>query len=182
MLNTYIKNRGTTQMLVRNNNTNNFNEINWDADYDGDVAHISLDSTINGHKNRYNIELDNEDLSHLLNVPSVNMPIDKRLKHDLETIEPNIYKIELPSSSSTNSIENIVNSLRQSNGYLSSPLQNEELIVPVSLNNKSSTNFTLTPRKRHRQKRTHKTYKVYKKRKSSSNKSKTHSKTKYQRL
>ena len=66
MLNTYIKNRGITQMLVRNNNTNKFNEINWDADYDGEIANISLDTTLNGHNKHYNIQLDNEDLANLL--------------------------------------------------------------------------------------------------------------------
>ena len=173
MLNTYVKNRGTTQMLIRNNNTNKFNELNWDADYDGDSAHISLDSTINGRTNHYNIELDNEDLANLLNVPSVNIPIDKRLKMDLDGYNQNMYRIELPKR--TNTIENLIESMREPSGYLSSPLPNEELLVPITLNDKSSQ------RKSHKQRKTHKTYKVYKKRKSSS-KTKTSSKTKYQRL
>jgi len=181
MLNTYIKNRGTTQMLIRNNNKNKFNEINWDADYDGNIAHISLDTTLNGLNKHYDIQLDNEDLANLLSVPSVNMPIDKRLKMDLEMPKRELYKIEFPTSQQ-NTVEDILDTLKQSNGYLSSPLPNEELIVPISLNEKTSNNYSLTPRKRHKQKKTHKTYKVYKKRKSSSNKTKSHSKIRYQRL
>jgi len=181
MLNTYIKNRGTTQMLIRNNNKNKFNEINWDADYDGNIAHISLDTTSNGLNKHYDIQLDNEDLANLLSVPSVNMPIDKRLKMDLEMPKRELYKIEFPTSQQ-NTVEDILDTLKQSNGYLSSPLPNEELIVPISLNEKTSNNYSLTPRKRHKQKKTHKTYKVYKKRKSSSNKTKSHSKIRYQRL
>lgn len=173
MLNTYVKNRGTTQMLIRNNNTNKFNELHWDADYDGETANISLDSTINGRTNHYNIELDNEDLANLLNVPSVNMPIDKRLKMDLDGYNQNIYRIELPKR--TNTIENLIESMREPSGYLSSPLPNEELIVPISINKSS-------PRKRYKQRKTHKTYKVYKKNKSSTNKTKTSSRAKYQRL
>ena len=169
MLNTYVKNKGTTQMLVRNNNSNKFNEINWDADYDGEIAHISLDSISNGHKNHYNIQLDNEDLANLLNIPTVNMPIDKRLKMDLERPNRNIYKIELPSSSST--IEDLITY----NGHLSSPLSNEELIVPITIDSKSSS-------RRHKKRKTHKTYKVYKKRKSSASKTKSSSRAKYQRL
>jgi hypothetical protein len=169
MLNTYVKNRGTTQMLVRNNNKNKFNEINWDADYDGEVANISLNSISNGHKNHYNIQLDNEDLANLLNIPTVNMPIDKRLKMDLERPNRNIYKIELPSSSTT--IEDLITS----NGYLSSPMSNEELIVPITIDSKSSS-------KRHKKRKTHKTYKVYKKQKSSASKTKSRSRAKYQRL
>ena len=183
MLNTYIKNRGTTQMLVRNNNRNKFNEINWDADYDGETANISLDTTSNGLSKHYNIQLDNEDLANLLSVPSVNMPIDKRLKMDLEMPKRELYKIEFPTSTiqEPNTVEDILDTLKQSNGYLSSPLPNEELIVPVSINDKTSHNYSLTPRKRHKKRKTHKTYKVYKKRKSSS-KTKTSSRAKYQRL
>jgi hypothetical protein len=184
MLNTYIKNRGTSQMLVRNNNKNKFNEINWDADYDGETAHISLETTSNGLSKLYNIELDNEDLANLLSVPSVNMPIDKRLKIDLETPKKEFYKIEFPTSTiqEPNTIENILETLKQPNGFLSSPLPNEELIVPVSINDKTSHNYSLTPKKHHKKRKTHKTYKVYKKRKSSLNKTKSQPKIKYQRL
>jgi hypothetical protein len=170
-------------MLVRNNNKNKFNEINWDADYDGETAHISLETNSNGLSKLYNIELDNEDLANLLSVPSVNIPIDKRLKMDLETPKRDLYKIEFPTSTiqEPNTVEDILETLKP-NGFLSSPLPNEVLIVPVSINDKTSHNFTLTPRKRHKHKKTHKTYKVYKKRKSSSNKTKSNQKIKYQRL
>lgn len=170
MLNTYVKNKGTTQMLVRNNNSNKFNEINWDADYDGEIAHISIDSISNGDKNHYNIQLDNEDLANLLNIPTVNMPIDKRLKIDLERPNRNIYRIELPSTSST------IEDLFTSNGNLSSPKSNEELIIPITIDSKSSS------RRGDKKRKTHKTYKVYKKRKSSASKTKSSSRAKYQRL
>ena len=97
------------------------------------------------------------------------MPIDKRLKMDLERPNRNIYKIELPSSSTT--IEDLITS----NGYLSSPMSNEELIVPITIDSKSSS-------KRHKKSKTHKTYKVYKKQKSSASKTKSRSRAKYQRL
>jgi hypothetical protein len=170
MLNTYVKNRGTTQMLVRNNNTNKFNEINWDADYDGETANISLDSISNGHKNHYDIQLDNEDLANLLNIPSISTPIDKRLKMDLERPNHKVYRIELPSSSSS------IEDLFTSSGHLSSPKSNEELIVPITIDSKS------TPRRHYKKRKTHKTYKVYKKRKSSASKTKSSSRHKYQRL
>ena len=183
-------------MIVHNNNTNEFNEINWDADYDGNVANISLDSISDGNKKHFEIQLDNNDLANLLNIPSVNMPIDKRLKLNLKTPsfrhDPNIYKIELPNIKDNSyiveepdTIEELVTSLKQPQGYLSSPLPNEELIVPISINDKTLHNYSLTPRKRHKYKKTHKTYKVYKKNKSSKLKSsskKQNTKTKYQRL
>ena len=62
--------------------------------------------------------------------------------------------------------------------YLSSPLPNEELIIPLTLDKKTVDKYTFTPKRRHKKIKTHNTYKVYKKRKSPSLKSKTKSKTK----
>ena len=67
MLNTFIKNRGTTKTIIHNNNDNNVNEIDWDADYDGNIANISLDLTNNGKVNHLNLKLDNDDLANILN-------------------------------------------------------------------------------------------------------------------
>ena len=152
MLNTYIKNKGTTQTLVHNNNNNNnFNELNWDADYDGNQANIVVTTNSDGRQQQYDIQLDNEDLANILNIPSINMPIDKRLKMDFGQEQPsfsNKYQIELPEDSS-----NLINS------YLSSPLPDEELIVPIRIDENPSNYKHL------------KTYKVYKKHKSSKSKS-----------
>ena len=35
MLDTYIKNRGSTKTIIHNNNHNKISEANWDVDYDG---------------------------------------------------------------------------------------------------------------------------------------------------
>ena len=100
MLNTYIKNRGLTQTLINNNNQRQFNQIDWDADYDGQNATISLNSNTNGKQNHFDIKLDNEDLANMLNVPSVSMPIDKRLQMDFDNPsfrreEPLFLRIEI---------------------------------------------------------------------------------------
>ncbi len=78
--------------------------------------------------------------------------------------------------------------MKQPNSYLSSPLSNEELIVPISIDDKTLNQYTLTPNRRHAHKKTHKTYRVYKKPKSktssssksprSSSKSRTRTKSK----
>ena len=210
MLNTYIKNRGTTQTLVNNNNQKQFNQINWDADYDGQIANISVTSDTDGNKNHFDIKLDNEDLANMLNIPSVSTPIDKRLQMDFDDSfrrQPQILQIEMPhlktphlktpnvqprrpsyleepDETEEQSIEELLQSITP-NSYLSSPLPDEELIAPISIADKTSNRFTLTPHKRHKRPKTHKTYKVYKKPKSSSTikaagikKSKSKSKTK----
>lgn len=199
MLNTYIKNRGLSQTIMNNNNHINFNELLWDADYDGNNANINVSSNNNGHKKRYNINLDNHDLANMLNIPSVNMPIHKRLQMDFEQPvfrnEPRVLQIELPKMKTpeiktpeiiikprfvtkpesiiehkaSSPVESSITSLLESaspTSYLSSPLSNEELLVPITIDENTLDNYTLTPKRRHRHKKTHKTYKVYKKQKS----------------
>jgi hypothetical protein len=194
MLNTYIKNRGITQTLVNNNNQKQFNQINWDADYDGQNANISVTSDTDGNKNHFDIKLDNEDLANMLNIPSVSTPIDKRLQMDFDDSfrrEPRVLQIEMPhlktphvsprkpsylveepeTQEDSHYDEQTIDELLQSitpNSYLSSPLPDEELIAPISIDDKTSNRYTLTHHKRHKRPKTHKTYKVYKKPKSSS--------------
>jgi hypothetical protein len=194
MLNTYIKNRGHSETLFHNNNKNKFNEIDWEADYDGKTANISVTSDIKGRKRHYDIKLDNDDLANILNVSSVQTPIHKRLEQDFnEPVfrnDPLVYQIELPNvktpymTPATNYINKLdapsIDELLESDtpdSYLSSPLPNEELIIPLALDKKTSDKYTFTPKRRHKKIRTHNTYKVYKKRKSSSLKSKSKTKT-----
>ena len=80
---TYIKNKGVTQTTIQDNHHHTqTNEIKWDADYNGKYANIKLDVADNGKKNKYRIKLDNKDLANMLNVSSVNRPIDQRLEMD----------------------------------------------------------------------------------------------------
>jgi hypothetical protein len=177
MLNTYIKNQGTTQTIIRDNNHNHFNQINWDANYDGNIANISFNSNTDGKHNKFNVSLDNEDLANILNIRSVNTPIDKRLKMDFDepSYRPEPYLIELPTPElqprKPKTIQELIDR------RISSPLPDEELILPLSISDKSIKKlYTLTPRKKHRRRKTHITYKVSKKPKSST-KSKSKSKT-----
>jgi hypothetical protein len=189
MLNTYIKNRGITQTLINNNNQKQFNQINWDADYDGQKANISFTSDTDGNKNHFDIQLDNQDLANMLNIPSVSTPIDKRLQMDFNDSfrrQPQLLQIEIPhlktpsfsprkpsylveepETETEESIDELLESIKP-NSYLSSPLPEEELIAPISIDDKTINNFTLTPHKHHKRPKTHKTYRVYKKPKSSS--------------
>lgn len=188
MLNTYIKNRGVAQTLVNNNQQQKFNQLNWDADYDGEIANISFTTNTNGNKKHFDIKLDNEDLASMLNIPSVTMPIDKRLQMDFDNSfsrehtnlqlempyikTPHVtsrrpsYLVEEPDTEEQ-SIHELLQSIKP-NSYLSSPLPDEELIAPISINDKTINNFTLTQHRKHKRPKTHKTYNVYKKPKSSS--------------
>lgn len=177
MLNTYIKNRGTTKTIIHRNNHNHVNKTNWDADYDGEIANVSINTENNGNHKQFNFTLDNEDLANILNIPSVNTPIHKRLEmdfgHDL-CYQPEDNFIKLPA----NQLEPIM--YRKMIKYniphiekphrrphISSPVPGEELIIPLTIDRKTIDNYTLTPRRRHRRLKSHITHKVYKKRKHS---------------
>lgn len=175
MLNTYIKNRGTTKTIIHSNNHNHVNQTNWDADYDGEIANISIDTESNGNRKKFDFILDNEDLANILNVQSVNIPIHKRLKMDFDDklyYQPENNFIEL----NTNQLENIDPKIIKYNNipdiekinrpHISSPITGEELIIPLTIDRKTIDNYTLTPKRRHRRLKSHITHKVYKKRKS----------------
>lgn len=168
MLNTYIKNQGITKTIIHENNKNHVNLINWDADYDGNIANISINTNTDGTSDNYKFSLDNFDLANMLNVQSVNMPIDERLQMDFEPI---YYKyspkhfVELPSNVKTSYVDK----------PLTSPSTNEELIIPLTINRKTKDLLTLTPHKKHKRRKSHITHKVYKKHKSKTTKSKTKS-------
>lgn len=183
MLNTYIKSRGISETIIRNNNRNHFNKINWDSDYDGNVANLSINSNTDGKNEYFNVTLDNNDLADMLNVPSVNMPIDKRLKMDFVNFEkiPEQLLIELPtpklepripsSPKISSPIEELISR------HISSPKSGEEFLVPITIDKKTVNKFTLTPRKKHKKHKTHVTHKIYKKnRKNSKSKSRSSSK------
>ena len=178
MLNTYIKNRGVTQTIIHDNNNNHFNQLNWDADYDGNIANISLNSNNDGKRKQLNITLDNQDLANLFNVPSIAIPIHKRLKMDFDNIytPQQNYLIELPTTEmpiekyNTNDKESLLD--EKIDREISTLLPNEELIIPLSIDKTSKNNkYTYTPKKRHKRRKTHVTYKVYKKHKSHKSKS-----------
>ena len=144
MLDTYIKNRGITKTIIHDGKYNGVNQINWDADYDGNVANISLDLKDNHLKKHYDIKLTNDDLENLLNVPTINEPLEKRLRKDFykkkTNYQPLIIEFERPKT------------------HISSPLIGEELIVPLAIDNKK---YTISPR-RHYHRKHRLTYKLHK--------------------
>jgi hypothetical protein len=200
MLDTYIKNRGSTKTIIHNNNHNKISEANWDVDYDGNVANLSLDLNNNGKSKHYNLKLDNSDLAKILNMDSIHLPIDQRLKRDFKKVHvsrnPISYDIYLdnnlgnldnklffeePSVSSSISqeipslsINDLLKTKTDNLTHISSP--EEELFIPLTIDKKN-----VTPRKYHRRPRTHKTYRVYKalvNSKAKGKKTKSHKKSK----
>jgi len=182
MLNTYVKNRGITQTIINNNNRQQFNQIDWDADYDGENANISLTSNTDGNKKHVDIKLDNDDLAKMISIPSTNIPIDKRLQMDFNSStfrqEPMFFRIEMPNIKTPHmSPPTYIPEISKPTTYLSSPLPDEELIVPISIGKNFTDKISFK-----KQPKTHKTYKVYKKLKSHSIRKKSNSKSKSNRV
>lgn len=174
MLDTYIKHKGVTKTIVHENNKNSVNEMEWNADYDGQIAKLSLDVNNNGDREHYSFKLDNEDLASILNIPSINETLDMRLKRDFKEIdaypimqpkmielEPSNFLFEEPTFIRMNDLKT----------HISSPLPNEELIIPLKIK-QTTKPYTLTPRKRHKKRKNHYTHKVYKHKKTSSKRGK----------
>jgi hypothetical protein len=92
-----IKNKGVTKTVMKYNGRSKTNKINWDADYDGEVANISLDVEDDGVKNHYSSQLTNEDLVALLNPQETQMSLDERLLNDFGNDTPQmVLQFETP--------------------------------------------------------------------------------------
>ena len=79
---TYIKTMGSAKAYIQRGTQRHANEVKWDVDYNGDNADIDLDIGHNGETTHYKAVLSNEDLANLLNIPSVNEPLENRLQND----------------------------------------------------------------------------------------------------
>lgn len=121
MLDTYIKNKGITKTIIHNNSHSpKVNEIKWDADYDGNIAHLNVDVNDNGMRENFDIQMDNNDLAAILNIPSINGSLEDRLERDFIRKQYKTPKlIELYD-------DDILT-------HISSPLPQEQLIVPLKV-------------------------------------------------
>ena len=87
---TYIENKGITKTIITNNGEREENIIKWNADYDGNYADIKLNVSNNCKKNKVHLRLNNNDLSNILGIHSIEMPIEERLERDFLSV--NTYK------------------------------------------------------------------------------------------
>jgi hypothetical protein len=138
MLNSSINNLGLTQSL--------FNNIYGNANFNSEIEYIKVLSKSYGKNDFLNSNLNNNDFNNILSIPSINVPIDERLKLDF-TEKNNKLTFE--------------DKIKPLTTFLSSPLPEEELIIPITINNKIKKNSN-------KLKKNHKTYRVYKKLKSNS--------------
>jgi hypothetical protein len=116
----------------------------------------------------YNLYLEDLQSSPLLPIPTTMNP-------KLMNYNPTV------SLNANESLENLLQ-LSSPDSHISSPRLDEELLIPLTIDDNSMQSYVLTPGKRHRRPRTHKTHRVYKHhRVTSSKKTKSKSKPKTRR-
>ena len=175
MLNTFIKNKGISKTIIHNNNKNYYNEIDWDADYDGEIANLSVNINENGKTGYFNTQINNNELAGLLNIPIVESTLDKRLYDDFlnkrTKIAPTeqkmvlLYKNPKKKTKNVNFVDSIElidpnETNEQKYTHISSPLIEENLLLPLEIlspkKRKTKPNTRLTS-KNHKKSRSFKT-------------------------
>lgn len=74
--------RGMSKVMTQHNGEQHSDEINWDTDYDGEKALVSLNINKDGKKMHQNLQLSNADIMKMFTMPSVNKPLENRLLQD----------------------------------------------------------------------------------------------------
>ena len=154
------------------------NEMDWNANYDGNIANIQMEINNNGKTNNFDFQLDNNDLEEMLSIPSVNETLDKRLRNDfihnkkkkksedplfivVEHDSDPLYKIKLMQPKPRLGYKKYRKPSFKKYTHISSPKFEEEFLVPhsASLNKKHKRNT-----KTHTQKKIYKVPKRYSRR------------------
>jgi hypothetical protein len=91
-MSSYIQNYGFTKTLIQDNNHHSSNEIEWNSDYDGNIANINLNMNNNGNKEVILMRLNNNDLKELFGVQPIEIPLEKRLMNDFLSHKPIILE------------------------------------------------------------------------------------------
>ena len=79
MNNVDIQNRGMSQTISSINGKQHVDQIKWDAGFDGKNADVSFDLMKDGKTGHFDVQLDKDALAKMLNMKTVNKPIEKRL-------------------------------------------------------------------------------------------------------
>lgn len=87
-MSSYIQNYGFTKTLIQDNQHNLQNEIQWQGDYNGEIANINVDINNNGNREFVSMQLNNNDLRQILGIQPIEIPLETRLKNDFLSQKP----------------------------------------------------------------------------------------------
>ena len=74
-----IQSQGFMKTITMNNSVKNEGYMEWNNQYDGKKAELNVMTNLNGKKQKYHIQMNNQEIERLLSQPSVK---DKRLIND----------------------------------------------------------------------------------------------------
>lgn len=132
----FIQQQGFNKTFIHSPAINNKKKINWDMTYDGNQADINLESNNNGLIQKYELQLDKNDLEDLLSIPSEPISIDKRLKNDFLK---KYSKTKPTSKFSHSKSKNLPFTRKKKYTHLSSPLLLDNYLVPNKRNSKNKS-------------------------------------------
>ena len=92
MHDTYLKSTGHANIYTQNNDERNVLKTDWNVDYDGDVEDLDLVVSENGNVEHMHRVFDKHDLAAMLQLNSVNKPLDERLRNDF-LVDTRVYKV-----------------------------------------------------------------------------------------
>ena len=138
MNNTLVLNSGSTQSVLIKNGKAKTNGLEWNANYNGNIANVDLKLNNNGSEKQFNVEMTNnelEKLADMLVVPRpVNKPIHNRILDDFN--ENNMFSnMESPMIIELDNIKPDTQSLHPNSNFLthiSSPNSFEDLMIPFN--------------------------------------------------
>ena len=81
-MSSFVQTFGAVRTSVNNKNKRSEQVVKWVGDYDGNIADVKLAVNNNGDMENIRIQMDNEDLINMLNIPSQNAPLDERISAD----------------------------------------------------------------------------------------------------
>ena len=101
----YVQTIGTSETYVKNNNKTSESKIKWMGDYNGENAKLQVDVNNDNKRKVYNFKMNNEQLSHLLGMPSANMSLEAQMS-SLKEMSPNMNKvIKIPQKEVINAMK-----------------------------------------------------------------------------
>ena len=79
---TRFQSQGFMKTMMLNGSIKNERDIEWNNQYDGKKADLNVMMNLNGKKEKYHIQMNNQEIERLLSQPSVEQRLDKRLIKD----------------------------------------------------------------------------------------------------
>ena len=81
--NVQIQTKGFLKTITLNHHSKKHeNNLEWNSDYNGEKANVNVIMNQNGKKEKYHVQMNNQEIEKLLGMPSVNTSLDKRLIED----------------------------------------------------------------------------------------------------